>query len=338
MNVEKIRVGSTPRVRFTLWFLLFLFLAAPVWAKDLVIYMGPTGSDIHDGSMPDRAVLSLGKALELANEAPDPDVRVVRITVAPGIYRGQTATTAGMAGGRGIIIASDDPQKGRPVFDGEGNDGTWLILNNASGRPTNITIAGLEIKNYLTAISLNGNRDVRDASNGGNVIRDNIFRNIGQSSWFSSTHSTAAVRFVNSDDNIVAGNTFINIRNKRKCHLLHSLYIAHDSTRNTVSENLFQNSCGDAIRFRDGSNDNRIVNNTFTDAWEKNPASDWYCDPSKRSDCTKVSGECPSKNNLFEGNRVVVIKLKPANLFMAYGADATEKCPASPGDQRAVIK
>jgi hypothetical protein len=318
--------------------LLFLFIASPVCAEDMVIHMAPSGSDNHDGMAPERAVLSLDKSLKIAASIKDPKVKRVKIAVAKGVYRGQTATTFGVSGGRNLIITSDNPSAGRPKFDGDGKGGTWFTLRNSSGKPTNIRIVGLEITNYHTAITLNGILDSKNASNGGNEIRNNVFNNIGQIAQPASKPSTAAIRLVNSDNNLITQNTFINIRNVEKCGLLHAIYVAHDSTGNTISKNTFQNSCGDAVRFRDRSNNNSVVNNTFIDSWDKNPVSDWFCDSTKRNDCTKISGECPSINNILEANRVVSKKMKPTEIFHPYGADANQLCPAKSDDKRVIIK
>lgn len=321
-----------------LWILVLLLLAVPVQADDLVIHMTPSGSDDRDGATPATAVLSLDKALKIAASIIDPKIQSVKIAVASGVYRGQTVTTKGILGGRDLIIAADDPTAGRPKFDGDGKGGTWLILQNSSGQPTHFKIIGLEITNYITAISLNGNRNNKQSSNSNNEIRNNVFNNIGQISQPALEPSTAAIRLVNSDNNLITQNKFINIRNLEKCGLLHAIYVAHDSTDNTISENTFQDSCGDAIRFRDRSNNNVVSNNTFTDSWNKAPVSDWYCDATKRNDCTKSSGECPSMNNILEGNRVVSVKLKPTDIFQAFGTDTTGSCPAKADDKRVVIK
>jgi parallel beta-helix repeat protein len=330
---------KTKCVRFSaLLVLVHLLLAVPVWAVEQVIHMAPSGSDDRDGSTAASAVQSLDKALKIATSINNPKVNRVKIAVASGVYRGQTVTTTGISGGRDLIITSDDPTAGRPKFDGDGKGGTWLILQNSSGQPTNIKISGLEIANYITAISLNGNRDNKQTSNGKNEIRNNVFSNIGQIAQPGSKPSTAAIRLVNSDNNIITKNKFINIRNVEKCGLLHAIYVAHDSTDNTISDNTFQDSCGDAVRFRDRSNNNIVLNNTFIDSWDKNPVSDWYCDSTKRNDCTKSSGECPSMNNILEANRVVSKKLKPTEIFFPYGADASKLCPAKADDKRVVVK
>lgn len=323
--------------RLILGVLLATFVSQ-VWAAEKVIYMAPAGSDDRDGTSLKNAVLSLQRALGIADSVSDPKVQRVKISVANGVYRAQTVTTKGLSGGKELVITADDPKGGRPKFDGDGKGGTWFTLSNSTGQPTNIRIAGLEVANYHTAITLNGNRNNTKASNGGNEIRDNIFNNIGQIAQSGAKPSTAAIRLVNSDNNRITRNRFINIRNLEKCGLLHAIYVAHDSTGNTISDNSFQDCCGDAVRLRDGSNNNVVSNNTFKDAWDKAPVSDWYCDSSARADCTKASAECPSMNNVLEGNRVVSQKLKPVEIFLSHGADTNKFCPAGADDRRVVIK
>jgi parallel beta-helix repeat protein len=185
-----------------------------------------------------------------------------------------------------------------------GNGGTWLSLHAGSGL-SNIRISGLEITNYQTAISFNGQRENTTQWNGGNIIKDNIFSNIGQISKPDAKPSTAAIRLVNSDHNLITNNRFINIKNNDKCALLHAIYVAHDSTDNIIENNFFKDSCGDAIRLRDSSNNNIIRKNVFQMAWAKSPISEWHCDKKIRTDCTKKTGEYPSISNQVIGNKIL---------------------------------
>jgi hypothetical protein len=118
--------------------------------------------------------------------------------------------------------------------------------------------------------------------------------------------TTAAVRLVNSDDNEIANNHFVNIINTVDAGLLHALYIAHMSDRNRILRNRFENNAGDPVRLRDFSNGNLINENRFIKAGITAAYTDWYCDHEVRTDCTKPDPECPSwdsevRDNIFDG-------------------------------------
>jgi Right handed beta helix region len=304
---------------------------------ELVIYLHPQGSDSADGLSQETSVASLQEAVRIAEEVSGKEAFSIRIAVAPGEYKGQSAKSRGHSSVNTIKVTSADPSKPRPRFDGDGKGGTWFDLRSASERSTHYTIEGLEIINFETAINLAGDRNRTELSNSGNQIRNNVFINIGQTSA-ESPPSTAVIRLVNSDDNVIKDNRFIHIKNRERCSLLHSIYVAHDSTNNVIEGNIFEDLCGDAIRFRDGSNANLIKDNVFIDAWDKAPVSDWYCDRDRRDDCTKATGECPSMNNVLMSNTVFAKILKPVKIFLAYGNDIYRSCPTYPEDVRFLIR
>ena len=110
---------------------------------------------------------------------------------------------------------------------------------------------------------------------------------IGKIAPAGALPSAAVLRLVNSDDNVIAGNRFIHIVNVDSGAELHSIYAAHGSTGNINENNVSENSCGDAIRFRDRSDSSIVQNKAFIDSWAKALISDWYCDRDRRNDCTK---------------------------------------------------
>lgn len=166
-----------------------------------------------------------------------------------------------------------------------------------------MTIQGLQIRNYFTAISLEGNRDDPELSNSGTVIRRNIFKNIGSISVDDfEKNSTSAISLVNSKNNLIENNYFRSIRNKRSCGGLHSIYAAHFSSGNRILNNTFDDVCGSAIKLRDRSGDNVIQSNRFSRLENVPAIEEWFCDMTARKDCTKKLGECPSTGNLQQGN------------------------------------
>lgn len=270
----------------------------------LDVYVAENGSDSNDGASSLRAVATIKHAVDLVVLDHGSSKEAARIVVLPGTYKGQSVVIDGDFVKRPLtIIGQAKNPADFPVFLGNGGAQTWLTLKASSGRSTGLTIQALQIRDYFTAISLEGNRDAPHAYNSGTTIRRNIFRNIGSvASTHDDTGSTAAVRFVNSKDNLVELNQFRTIRNKKACGALHALYLAHFSSGNRIINNNFDDACGSVIKLRDRSNNNIIENNRFTHI-EKAPAvEEWFCDMDARKDCTKKLGECPSTGNVQREN------------------------------------
>lgn len=278
-----------------------LTLAGSGFASD--IYLAPNGNDSKDGASVVRAVRTLQRAVELAAEPPGSDT-ASRILVQRGTYSGQSVVIDGNTLPRKLTVIGQakDPAD-FPVFVGDSTPQTWLTLRASNGRSTGLTIQALQIRDYFTAISLEGNRDDLKAYNSGTTIRRNVFRNIGSiATKADNAGSTAAVRFVNSRDNLVELNYFRSIRNKKGCGALHALYLAHFSSGNRIVNNTFDDACGSVIKLRDRSNDNVIENNRFKHIQKAPAVEEWFCDMDARKDCTKKRGECPSTGNIQRKN------------------------------------
>ena len=73
---------------------------------------------------------------------------------------------------------------------------------------------------------------------------------------------------MNSDDNLIRNNHFVDIynvyANGGQDNSLHAVYNAHMSDRNVITHNRFQNVASDPVDVRDNCRDNRIVRNRFT--------------------------------------------------------------------------
>lgn len=307
-------------------------------AVDKYIYLSPSGDDRSSGFTSQESVFSLQHAFDVAMNLPGNKVASIVILADSGVYKKQKAVIKGAPDGVTIQVRPMNPKKPRPRFDGDGSGGTWLVINSSSGTPSNIGIYGLEIVNFETAISINGSRGDFSRSNGGNIIRNNVFNNIGQISSEAAKPSTAVIRLVNSDGNMIVRNKFYNMRNRESCVLLHAIYVAHNSTDNLIEENVFEYGCGDAIRFRDESGNNVVRRNKFKDAWHKAPVSDWYCDGSSRDDCTKAEGECPSLDNLLIGNEIYTNSGSDVPKVLVYGRDASQRCPKSASRERFIVR
>jgi len=305
----------------------------------LQLYVAPDGDDTRDGLSEATAVLSLGRVHELL-EALRPE-RDVEVRIAPGTYHGQTVSWRYHHPEREIRFMPLGDERDRPVFDGclaDGScpGGTWLRLRVSSGARTNLHFRYLRVQRYQTAISLDGNRNDPAASNGGNTIFGCYFDRIGNVFAPSLDPSTAAVRLVNSDDNRIENNHFVDVVNTRSGGLIHALYVAHLSDRNTIARNRFLRSTGDPVRLRDYSNDNVITDNRFIRVGTHAGYTDWYCDHDARTDCTKPTPECPSWNNQFRDNLLDGDWTCGAlGTFHYFQDDATTGCsPPSAGARR----
>jgi hypothetical protein len=295
-------------------------------AAALVLYVGPDGQSDADGRSPERAIGDIQRALN-KGLAQRPKGETLELRVLPGTLTGQRLTLKSSEAEGGDIAIVRDEGIQRPVFDGKGLDAPWFTVEADKGPLRKLRVTGLEVKGYATAITLNGSRDIDARSVSDVVIRNNIFRSIGQTEMTQKSPSTAAVRLVNADKVEIINNRFARISNRRKCGLIHAVYVAHGSTNNVIEDNTFEDSCGDAIRFRDGSSGNKVVRNSFVDAWADAPISDWYCDASSRKDCTKKTPECPSFDNEIADNRIEARKAKTPERLKAHGEDTTSLCP-----------
>lgn len=277
----------------------------PVAAMAGDIYLATNGNDANDGATAQAPVATLSAAVKRATQQSTRTGEDMTIIVGPGIYRNQAISLhhRQMRGALTITGSSRDASN-YPAFYGNGT-GTWLRYAGSAGRTTGLTIRNLRIVDFSTAITLNGNREDPQGFNRGTVITGNIFTRIGTDSTRGEGASTAALRLVNSRDNVIENNWFKTIRNYpvTACPPLHSIYVAHRSSGNHIVGNSFDDFCGSAIKLRDGSNDNVIENNRFHTKDKAPGIEEWYCDLTANAGCTKSSGECPSSGNVIAGNR-----------------------------------
>lgn len=269
-----------------------------------VFWLAPTGVDSNPGTE-SAPMLTLGRVQEvLKSEQPDRDVIV---NIKPGTYRGQTVVWNYTHPTHTIRFTRPTSADERPIFDGclttsNCPGGTWFQLRHSAGQETNLDFNYIRVRNYTTAISLNGDRNAEANSNGSNRIFGCYFERIGNIFNANAPPSTAALRLVNSDDNLIRNNHFIDVVNLSNGGLIHAIYAAHMSDRNRIESNRFKNSTGDPVRLRDFSNYNVITANQFTKVGVWGGYTDWYCDHDVRTDCTKVGPECPSWQNQFRDN------------------------------------
>lgn len=304
-----------------------------------ILWMAPDGVDSRDGRSQAQAVLTMNRVHQILQaSAPQTDVEV---RIAPGRYRAQKVNWTFSVPGHTVTFTRLAGRDDRPVFDGcvSANNcpgGTWFKLSRSDGAETRLVFHYLRIENYQTAISLNGSRNAEASSNGSNRIFGCYFYRIGNVFNSALDPSTAAIRLVNSDDNEIINNHFVDIINTRSPALLHAIYIAHMSDRNQILRNRFYNNAGGPIRVRDYSNDNIINDNTFKKVSITAAYGEWYCDHDTRNDCTKATPECPSWGNQFRDNHLNgTYACGPLRTFIYYQDDSASGCsPPSSGARR----
>lgn len=282
--------------------LIAIALLLPIAAQGATLYLSPTGNDQADGRSAQAPLATLGAALTRAAQAADGEE--TRVIVLPGLYRGQSVDIDGrrLHGALTIAGTASDPAA-FPAFIGDGS-ATWLRYRGAEGRDSGLTIRGLRIARYATAISLNGNRNDPAAFNRGTVLENLVLAQIGSDASAGNAPSTAAIRLVNAQDTVVRGVFFHTIRNtpRARCGGLHAIYLASHSTGARIEGNTFQDFCGSAIKLRDASGQATIRANHFRDADNAPAIEEWFCDMDRTSECTKAGGECPSTGITVTGN------------------------------------
>ena len=304
------------------------------------IYLAPNGDDALDGRNETTAIRSLERAHDLIAATPiDADVEV---RIGLGTYYDQRVTwTVTHPDHRISFVRWPADATTRPVFDGCVSEngacpgGTWFRLRHSDGEETNLVFHYIHVKRYGTAISLDGARNAEATSNGSNRIFGCFFEDIGNEFNPSLSPSTAAVRLVNSDDNEIINNHFVDVVNTTSGGLIHAIYAAHMSDRNQILRNRFKRSSGDPVRVRDYSNDNVINENRFIQVGTAAGYTDWYCDHDVRDDCTKVGPECPSWGNQFRDNVLDgKFDCSPLGTFEYFQDDTTTGCSPPGADAR----
>ncbi|WP_133160928.1 hypothetical protein [Pseudomonas laurylsulfativorans] len=285
-------------------FLLFILLQIPlisvadITSKVNIIEIHIAQNEINGVT----TFLSLQQAIDHSYELSSSNISTVKFLIHGGTYNKQAAILRPKQGVH-YEFTSEPSNLRLPMFDGNGEQLTWLRVLSKDGYGSNVIIGNLHIRNYLTAISIEGNRENQREFNAHNKIYNMRFENIGQTSP-DSPPSTAVIRFVNSRQNDVSGNEFINIKNVQSCGLLHAVYLAHHSSENLIKRNTFTNLCGSPIRIRDDSNYNKIQLNKFRNIQTIEAMDEWFCDKNIRHDCTKSEPELRSHLNTFNKNHI----------------------------------
>jgi len=270
-------------------------------------YMSPSGSDSNSGTGATAALKTL-KGIHTKVTAVKP-TDAVNIVVAEGTYTGQSVIWT-YFNGQPITFAPPlgSTTKTKPVFDGEGTGLTWFTMGD-SEVPTNLHFINLAVTNYWLGLDLG--RD-KEPGNSHNEVRGMLFERVGAfyTHNLPSAKGYAALRLRRSSNNTITGNRFHGVKNSATAPpdtdgdgagdedltaYIHAIYLAHNSRGSAISDNEFNQVTGDAVRTRDGSDDNLIEGNRFVTAGKYSAYSDWIAD---------TGTECPSHNNRFKDNAV----------------------------------
>jgi len=73
---------------------------------------------------------------------------------------------------------------------------------------------------------------------------------------------------------------------------LHSIYVAHGSSRNLIKNNIFSKVSGDPVKFRNYCRENQVVGNTFSEVGKLAPIAD-----------NPQPEECPGYSNYVANNK-----------------------------------
>ena len=326
-------------------FFLCLFISLNAFSTtSLTIYLAPNGVDTQDGLTSSRPILTLKRAHDLVTAHFKKSPSNVNIQLAPGVYYNQTVTWTATNPLYQIRIFSASATN-KATFDGRSgsaatlaNQRSFFNLKSTVGKATNLSFEHLGIRYYAEAISFNGNRDDEKAGfNSNNKILFNTFDKIGSKYHVDKTlPAYAVVRFVNSRKNEMKGNVFSNIENFSQPALLHSIYVAHFSHENTFEGNSFRKQSGDPLRIRDYSNFNVITGNEFDSAGAY-AYSEWYCEASENTECTKKNPECPSwgsavRSNVYRGSGLFKYYIRPN--FQNSNSACKTKAPAAAENRR----
>jgi Periplasmic copper-binding protein (NosD) len=307
---------------------------APVRPGNVTIYLAPAskgGKDSNTGLTLSSPILTLAHAQQVLtrlNPAGNVTVRIKQ-----GTYLADAITWSFYVPGHTISFmpvnysGGGRPPGGDPVFADPASKGahigqTWFtaILPPApsplhDGGSTGLRFYYLAIEDYTQGISFNGqaghswhnNTFYVQPSTGlnDNDVSGMTFRDIGDLFAPVTGAGYGVILFTDSSDDDVSDNTFDAIYNSGDHDQLHALYITHFSSSNTIDENLFEDTNGEAVKVRDRSNYNNVSGNTFNATGGVAAYLDDFCDQQCVNDSSpKKYRECASYGNRFADNTI----------------------------------
>ena len=288
------------------------------------VYVSPNGADGNDGRTPATAVATLdGAQVVLTAAKPTSDVEV---RIAKGTYVAKTASARWkfFVAGHSVSFmpaayrpGRPTPMGQRPVFHGPDTPAWWMQVNLPDGSPggdTNLRFLDLVVEHYTaggmtiagpTTTNEYGIAVPASAGLNHNLVSGMIFRD-GGSVHVPSHYGWGALDFVNSSDNLIVGNQFVRLENAgADAGLMHGVYLAHYSSRNIVSGNLFDGITDDPMRVRNDSDDNQVFGNVFKRGGSLGYFTDWFCDTTCVAQNPGHTRECASHGNTFHHNELI---------------------------------
>jgi hypothetical protein len=311
----------------------------PIMKKyvNVTIYMAPAskgGKDSNTGLTLSSPLLNLFDVLRVLKQLSPSGNVTVRIE--QGTYVDIGITWNFYVPGKTIsfmpvnyVPGNGRPPGGDPVFVDPLTGGkhpvhpayTWFtaILPSApsplaDGGNTGLRFYYLAIEDYTQGISFNGQAGHSWHNNSfyikpSNGVNDNdvsgmTFYQIGDL-YAPGWTGYGTVLLTDSSDDDIANNTFDEIKNTGIHDELHGLYITHFSSYNSVDNNLFEYTNGEAVKVRDRSNYNTVDSNRFIEAGGVSAYLDDFCNAACVSTASpKKYRECASYGNRFEYNAI----------------------------------
>ncbi|KAI1736373.1 pectin lyase fold/virulence factor [Xylaria scruposa] len=288
------------------WTLLCGLLSLrPALVPATTLYISPSGSDTNTGSSTTDALKTLKGVLAKVTSTKPADA--VNVVVGEGTFVNQSVIWT-YFNGQPITFAPPAGAATKPTFDGEGTGLTWFTMGDSADAsvPTNLHFIGLAVTNYWLGLDLG--RD-KAPGNSYNEVRNMLFERVGAfyTHGLPNPKGYAALRLRQSSNNTIAGNRFHGVKNSNAADsdgdgqnedltgYIHAIYLAHNARSNVITDNEFNQVTGDAVRTRDGSDNNLIERNRFITAGKYSAYSDWIDD---------IGDECPSHGNHFKDNTV----------------------------------
>jgi Periplasmic copper-binding protein (NosD) len=297
---------------------------APARPGNVTIYLAPAskgGKDGNTGLTSKSPILTLAHAQQVLTRLnPTGNVTVL---ITQGTYVASAITWSFYVPGHTISFT---PASGDPVFVDPSSNGkhigqTWFtaVLPPApsplhNGGNTGLRFNHLTIEDYTQGISFNGQAGHSWHNNtfyvqpsagvNGNDVSGMTFRDIGDLFAPSQT-GYGAILFTDSSHDDIHNNTFDAIYNSGDHDQLHALYITHFSSYNTIGNNLFENTNGEAVKVRDRSNYNNVFDNTFNATGGVAAYLDDFCDQQCVNTASpKKYRECASYGNRLAYNTI----------------------------------
>jgi len=304
------------------------------------VYMSPSGSDANSGRSSSSPVRTLNRVQDIIKAAAPSCPTEVRIRPGT-YYGQRVEWTYVSGHEIKFMPADGTKAErpvfdGCSSATGPCTQGTWFELTGVYGVQSKLHFWYIRVQRYNTAIHFKGDKNDPSRYNGGNRIYGCYFYHIGNGWAGAESHGYGygAVRLANSDDNVIENNRFYNITNSTHLGSIHAIYIAHKSDRNSIQRNGFERVSGDAIRVRDYSNYNIINENRISRAG-KYGYSEWFCDSAQNSGCTLATDECRSYRNEFRNNTLDgTYSCQPMPTWVYYQTDYPANCSRPQLDPR----